>query len=595
MWELGPFVELLDVASFYDIDACMQGGSRDKRTSFLSPVDLSDICLDCDGNHEHAEWGVQSDGTFATAEEAEYPVLLCQNLSAIIVKHAISTGRLVAEQFEMMHGKVKTDATVQIQSRRRMPPIMSEFVRVFEVDGTDISFTFDSKDCLTHSVAGVAVGSKKLRVQRKQVGKEFRLIYLFGEYRTEQQFVDAALSLQLPFDQFCDVPDCVLRLRFFMLVDGPLALTEYRLQKVTEWKQWSLQLKHREMDLHRSLDPQVAKILEGKNLLLLEKIAESFNWPDTNLFKEIAEGFSLMGTPDQSGVFPSEVNVPTMSVEQLDGESRVLKAMLWDKVAKGQFDKDTWDATMEEAGDKSWLDGPYSWGELENMFGGAWTPVRRFGIVQSGKLRVIDDFSENGTNSAYACQEKLDLRTLDHLTWSAVQISESIWKTGKVELVLSTGEKLSGKVHEGWSKSDIGGLLSKTVDLKSAYKQFAIYPQDRRKAVITVKPSEHEPPRGFVSAVLPFGASSAVMAFNRVSRLLWRVLVEAGIVCGSYFDDFPILDLGITSSSATSTVRAVCRLLGFKCQKTLKSWTSQIGLQCWGRSLTRPKLQRPSV
>ncbi len=49
-----------------------------------------------------------------------------------------------------------------------------------------------------------------------------------------------------------------------------------------------------------------------------------------------------------------------------------------------------------------------------------------------------------------------------------IQISESIWKTGKVELVLSAGEKLSGKVHKGWSKSDIGGLLSKTVDLKSA-------------------------------------------------------------------------------------------------------------------------------
>ena len=57
------------------------------------------------------------------------------------------------------------------------------------------------------------------------------------------------------------------------------------------------------------------------------------------------------------------------------------------------------------------------------------------------------------------------------------------------------------------------------------------------------------------------------MAFNRVSRLLWRVLVEAGIVCGSYIDDFPIIDLGMTSSSATSTVTAVCRLLGFKCSE----------------------------
>ena len=35
MWELGPFIELLDVATFYDFDACMHGGSRDKRTSFL--------------------------------------------------------------------------------------------------------------------------------------------------------------------------------------------------------------------------------------------------------------------------------------------------------------------------------------------------------------------------------------------------------------------------------------------------------------------------------------------------------------------------------------------------------------------------------
>ena len=27
MWELGPFIELLDVAAFYDFDACMHGGS----------------------------------------------------------------------------------------------------------------------------------------------------------------------------------------------------------------------------------------------------------------------------------------------------------------------------------------------------------------------------------------------------------------------------------------------------------------------------------------------------------------------------------------------------------------------------------------
>ena len=109
----------------------------------------------------------------------------------------------------------------------------------------------------------------------------------------------------------------------------------------------------------------------------------------------------MVGTPEQTGVFPPEVNIPAMTVAQLDEESRVLKPMLWDKVSKGEFDEDTWNATVEEATEKSWLDGPYSWEQLEKMFDGEWTPARRFGIIQSGKLRVIDDFSENGTNSAY--------------------------------------------------------------------------------------------------------------------------------------------------------------------------------------------------
>ena len=123
-----------------------------------------------------------------------------------------------------------------------MPPIMSEFAKVFEVDGTNVEFSFDEKNCLSKSVAGVKAGSKKLRIQRKQVGEEHRVFYLFGEYRTEKQFVDESLLLQHPFDQFCDVPDCVIRLLFFMLVEGPLALTKYRLKNIQEWKQWSLQL-----------------------------------------------------------------------------------------------------------------------------------------------------------------------------------------------------------------------------------------------------------------------------------------------------------------------------------------------------------------
>ena len=96
-----------------------------------------------------------------------------------------------------------------------------------------------------------------------------------------------------------------------MLVEGPLTLAKYRLSKIKEWKQWSLQLRHKEKDLHQAMDHKVAKVLEHKNILLLENIAESFDWPDKNVSKDVSEGFSLVGTPEQTAIFPPEVNIPT--------------------------------------------------------------------------------------------------------------------------------------------------------------------------------------------------------------------------------------------------------------------------------------------
>lgn len=84
MWELPCFIELCHVATFYDFDSCMHGGERLKHTSFLwSSVAVQSLCLQCDGLHEHLEWGGSSNGVFNTAHEAEYPLLLCQRLSEL--------------------------------------------------------------------------------------------------------------------------------------------------------------------------------------------------------------------------------------------------------------------------------------------------------------------------------------------------------------------------------------------------------------------------------------------------------------------------------------------------------------------------------
>ena len=177
--------------------------------------------------------------------------------------------------------------------------------------------------------------------------------------------------------------------------------------------------------------------------------------------------------------------------------------------------------------------GPLGAKEIDSRFDGDWAPVRRFGIQQSGKTIVIDDFSENGTNSAFAAQEKIDLKALDHLAWCAATLANSAFASGVARVRFSDGEVLEAPVHRHW-KSGVEKLVTKKVDLKSAYKQPAIHPSEQKRSVISVKHPETGKVFGFVSRTLPFGASAAVLAFNRVARLIWRILIEEVGCCDAW-------------------------------------------------------------
>ena len=77
--------------------ACAHGGLRPKWPRFRSwLVDLSPLRALCPGDHYHAPWGAKQAGgrglAFATADEAEYPELLCQRLAALFKGHAQKLG-----------------------------------------------------------------------------------------------------------------------------------------------------------------------------------------------------------------------------------------------------------------------------------------------------------------------------------------------------------------------------------------------------------------------------------------------------------------------------------------------------------------------
>ena len=257
-------------------------------------------------------------------------------------------------------GKARADIAARIQPRRSIPPLIREFSQILEVPVPGGFVQLDSKSCLLHEFDGIPAGSKRLKSTVKRVGEgsDTVVFMLFGIYYKEDEFLNIARALDHPFDTFCGVPDCTLKLIFFMTTSGPVPLMKHRLGVNEKWRGWLKQLLGKEKELHRSLEADVESVISKKNILLMEKIATSFEWQDQNIVEDLCAGFDLVGTPEPSGVFVAEPNLPSMSVSQSDGLSSALKQTLWDKIEKSESCKDTWDATVIEAKEKGWLVGP---------------------------------------------------------------------------------------------------------------------------------------------------------------------------------------------------------------------------------------------
>ena len=378
-----------------------------------------------------------------------------------------------------------------------------------------------------------------------------------------------ALSLlQHPFDMCRALPDPALEVMARTLIDGPVVVARCRLKTILKWKQWKKDLEEQEAQLHASMHPDVARVMEGKNLLLLQKIADSLEWPDADLHRGLVRGFMLIGDEQPSGIFPVEPRPALASVEEFWERSGMVKHALWQKVAETPDDRLTqalFEVTEAER-ERGWLSAPKTWQELESSFASKWVPVRRFAVEQRDKLRPIDDLAENGVNSAFAACDKLTLRALDELVWSAAFVMRSVMHRGEVRVKLSSGEEIIGPLNDFWKADPARSRpLLKTVDLKSAYKQLAVHPDHQAACVVTIKRPHSSDVRGYVSRVLPFGAGASVTAFNRVARLIQRILQAARVINFNYFDDYPLLELSALSGSCDKVVHSILSLLGFEC------------------------------
>ena len=141
------------------------------------------------------------------------------------------------------------------------------------------------------------------------------------------------MSVVHPFDSLCPLKDELLRMFFNIVTHGPLWVVEQRKTTLKRWLGFANDLKQQEVALHKSLESEVAAVLKGKRLVLLEKLAHEVCWPDTEIFGLIRSGFSLVGNEAPSGIFDVECRPAELTAGELLQTRRYMRPALLGKTS----------------------------------------------------------------------------------------------------------------------------------------------------------------------------------------------------------------------------------------------------------------------
>lgn len=579
LWYIPRFQALLNDKRIFVVDfqACMFEGDRPKWTRIVTNCkELLDLAIVCDGSHTHAAWGLsqQSSGSwkFNTADEAEYTPAFCKAVATKVAKAAVRMGHKQFQESsqpsiaDLPPNKVNRVAAAMQPRGSKVPPIVPEYK---EIEALVIPVALFSRLLCGRSMplSFTARDNKILRLEKHgDPGPNCVCTAVVGFYRTPKEFVEEASKAAHPFDIVSNVPDVTRSNVFFILTKGKLAVMKHRLEAIQEIRRLVQKLASEDAAILSSLPNEIQKVLVNKKFASLKQLLLKYNYADSKIADELPQGLSYTGTPLPSGIFKADVRLPSLSETELRRSCKwVREATLASIATSGdaKLDRAVWEETVAER-DKGWLQGPYTQDQLTSMFPAGWCAARRFGLMQSGKLRCIDDLSEPGTNAAFGTAEKLSLMGLDSVAGLVRFVHASVTDERMVKITMTDGNICKGTLHPEWSLEEARNWLGRCLDLRKAYRQLVADPKSRWNSVVCLYNPETKAVSCFVAIAALFGGAAVVYKFNRAARSLWFLLANHLKICWcNYYDDFPMLEPSATSRSAQLGVEACLRLLGW--------------------------------
>lgn len=521
LWSTKFFKHLIDSEYLHEVtfQQCMWGSSRNKwSTWYVSHPCFDELALLCDGSHEHEGWTIRKvNGRwhFATADEAEYPQELCNKVSDIILQVAIDAG---GQQLQTPPKQPKTknlQLTMAAAGRQprgdKFPAIIPEFA--YKVSRqTSLALDVKKNKHLSTKLCEELQVPHPAKLLQLEVGKdeeEKKYTAEIGVWRTPNQFIEQAMQVQHPFDDSSSLDDVNKMNIFLLLTEGPEARATKCKISLEYYKQRAAALQEEENLIHRQLDEDRQRIVEGKRFLLFEEMCKDAGILGENLHHLQLAGVNLTGEDGNTGLFTKQVQKPAMTVVQLKKSSKWSRNMIL-KRKKEQTTTEVrqavWDTTLGEV-ERGWLQGPLTEQQVRQRLGPLFVASKRFGLEQSDKIRQIDNLSESLVNAAFGASYKLDLDGVDGISVLARTFVEATTNDRVVRVQMRDGSWKVGKLHESLSVSGARNLAGRTLDLDSAYKQVLVAKSSLWCNVLAV-----DDPYGerclFTSQVLPFGATA---------------------------------------------------------------------------------------
>ena len=310
------------------------------------------------------------------------------------------------------------------------------------------------------------------------------------------------------------------------------------------------------------LAPSVRHVCADYDLAFMALIINATKHPDVYVVRHFLKGFPTHGFISRCGVFadggtPPEVhedavlsfasNVSWNAYLYDSARDRGLKAAA-DKTSESWTSINVvWDATVKECAD-GWCIGVQSAPDLWRGFTkheldahpwlrgpGSWRAMRRFGVLQKGKIRPVDDGSENGLNSITGTLDKLSLIRPDSpaQVCAAYARAQMRWQDGLHR------QGLWETCHGTAQFNVVDAYMHGSEDTKKAFRRIPCrFPG--LMVVCVFNPREMRPEYFFLPSFV-FGCYAAVLGWNRVTALYTHCVRRLlAVPATGYVDDFQV-------------------------------------------------------